>query len=70
MKTYFKWPWFHMAEQRSGKDRRVNPEVITDPEERKRERRKGSRRMFEGFIISLISGSKTFGKENPTNDIN
>ena len=73
MKTYSMYHDGAMAERRSRKDRRVNPKITTEPEERKGERREGrssSRSLFEGFNISLISGSKTSGRENPTIDLN
>lgn len=60
MKAYFKWPYSRL-ERRSGTDRRINPLLIADPEERKEERRKEIRRsgIMEGFVASLISRSKT-----------
>ena len=74
MKTYSMDHDGAMVERRSRKDRRVNPKITTEPEERKGERRErrrsSSRSMFEGFNISLISGSKTSGRENPTIDLN
>ena len=66
MKAYFKRP-YNSLERRSGKDRRINPLLIADPEERKGERRKERRRsgIMEGFIASLITRSKTSCKGDP-----
>ncbi len=66
MKAYFKWP-YNRLERRSGKDRRINPIVFAEPEERKGERRKERRRsgIVEGFIASLVTGSKTSRNRKP-----
>lgn len=64
MKAHFKWP-YNRLERRSGTDRRINPLLITDPEERKGERREVRRRsgIMEGFIASLITRRKTSCEE-------
>ena len=71
MKTYSMEYDGAMVERRSRKDRRVNPKISTEPEERKGERREGKgSSMLEGFITSLISSSKTSSRENPTIALN
>ncbi len=59
-----------MVERRSRKDRRVNPKITTEPEERKGERRMNRNGILEELNILLILGAKTSDREYHAIDLN
>jgi hypothetical protein len=51
-----------MTERRNGKDRRVNPKITADPEEREGDRRVNS--IIQGLHIPLTLSTEVSGREN------
>ncbi len=62
MKTYSNWPEYLMTERRNGEDRRVNPKLTADPEERKGDRRISS--IVHGLHIPFALGENVSGRAN------
>ncbi len=62
MKTYSNWTDYRMTERRNGKDRRVNPKITADPEERAGDRRISG--IVHGLHIPLTLSTEVSGRAN------
>ncbi len=62
MKTYSNWTEHRMTERRKGEDRRVNPKITADPEEREGDRRISG--IVHGLHIPLTLSTEVSGRES------